>query len=101
MSTRTRRAPKLPAALPDVRDGLTRSERVVLVTLNRLQAEKGGRSVSVMELYGHVVEQLDLSQHELQRIISRLVGRAGGGHASAGSAYEGGNRRSPHRKDPP
>lgn len=61
--------------LPDVRDGLTRAERVVLVTLKRLQEEKGGRPVSMMELYGNVIEQLDMSQQELQRIVGRLVGK--------------------------
>lgn len=61
--------------LPDVRDGLTRTERIVLTELKTLQGERGGRHVSVMELYGRVVEQVDLSQHELQRILSRLAGR--------------------------
>jgi hypothetical protein len=58
-----------------VRDGLTRVERVVLVTLQALQAEKGGRSVSTMELYGRVLEQVDLSRDELQAVLSRLAGR--------------------------
>ncbi len=61
--------------MPDVRDGLTRVERVVLVTLQTLQAEKGGRSVSTMELYGRVLEQVDLSRVELQAVLSRLAGR--------------------------
>lgn len=71
-----RAAPRArPAGLPDVRDGLTRVERVVLVTLQALQREKGGRHVSTMELYGRVVEQLDLSRDELQAVLSRLAGR--------------------------
>ena len=58
-----------------MRDGLTRLERVVLVTLRTLQTERGGRGVSTMELYGRVVEQLDVSQAELQAVLSRLAGR--------------------------
>ena len=61
--------------LPDVRDGLTRVERVVLATLATLQAERGGRFVPPVELWGRVAEQLDLSQDELQRILLRLKGR--------------------------
>jgi hypothetical protein len=48
---------------------------VVLVTLQALQREKGGRHVSTVELYGRVVEQLDLSRDELQAVLSRLAGR--------------------------
>jgi hypothetical protein len=58
-----------------VRDGLTRAERVVLVTLQQLTAERAGRGVSAMELYGRVCEQLDLSQREFQRVLARLAGR--------------------------
>ena len=58
--------------LPDVRDGLTPEERVVLVTLAQLQRERGGRSVPVIELWGRVVEQTHLTQGELQAILKRL-----------------------------
>lgn len=61
--------------LPDVRDGLTPLERTVLTTLKELQTEKGGRRVSAMELYGRVVEKVDLSQRELQSVLLRLAGR--------------------------
>lgn len=64
-----------PAELPDVRDGLTRTERIVLTTLQELQKAREGRSVPTMELWGRVVEQVDLSQAELQAILSRLAGR--------------------------
>ena len=64
-----------PAELPDVRDGLTHTERIVLTTLHELQKERGGRSVPTMELYGRVVEKVSLSQAELQAILSRLAGR--------------------------
>ena len=61
--------------LPDVRDGLTRTERIVLTTLNELTKEREGRSVPTAELYGRVVEKVDLSQAEFQAILSRLAGR--------------------------
>jgi hypothetical protein len=70
-----RRTPNRPAELPDVRDGLTRTERIVLTTLNELTRERGGRGVPTMELWGRVVEKVDLSQAELQAILSRLAGR--------------------------
>jgi hypothetical protein len=41
--------------LPDVRDGLTRRERVVLWCLSELQKERGGRHVPTEMLYGSVV----------------------------------------------
>jgi hypothetical protein len=61
--------------IPDVRDGLTRAERIILVTLHRLQQERPGRSVPTAMLYGHVVEHINLSQNEFQAILTRLVGR--------------------------
>lgn len=60
--------------LPDARDGLTRLERVILVELSRLEAERGG-SVPTAMLYGRVVERVDVSVAEFQRVLSRLVGR--------------------------
>jgi len=62
-------------SIPDVRDGLTRAERIVLYTLHRLEQERGGRSVPTAMLYGHVVEHISLSPDEFQEILSRLVGR--------------------------
>lgn len=61
--------------LPDVRDGLTATERIVLTTLHELQKENGGRHVSAMELYGRVVERVNLSQRALQSVLLRLSGR--------------------------
>lgn len=73
--TRTERPPQ-QVELPDVRDGLTRTERLVLVELKKLTAERdGGRSVSAMQLYGRIVETVNISQQEFQRILSRLAGR--------------------------
>jgi hypothetical protein len=62
-------------ALPDVRDGLTRLERIVLHTLSALQRERGGGAVPTALLYGRVVEKADLSVDELQAILQRLAGR--------------------------
>lgn len=61
--------------LPDARDGLTRKERIVLVTLARLQRESNGRPVKLAQLYGHVLAEVDLSQHDLMRIVQRLAKR--------------------------
>lgn len=58
-----------------MRDGLTRTERVVLTTLQELQQAREGRGVPTMELWGRVVEKVDLSQAELQAVLSRLAGR--------------------------
>jgi hypothetical protein len=61
-------------ALPDVRDGLTHRERIVLRCLHELQQERGGRHVPTGMLYGSVVEHIDMSVEELQSILVRLVG---------------------------
>jgi hypothetical protein len=62
-------------ALPDARDGLTRLERVILLELSRIQAERDGASVSTAMLYGRVVEQINISVEEFQSVLSRLAGR--------------------------
>ena len=61
--------------IPDVRDGLTRVERVVLWQLSETQKELGGRSVPTAMLYGRVVEYVSISVDELQRILGRLTGK--------------------------
>jgi hypothetical protein len=60
--------------IPDVRDGLTRVERVILVCLAECEKEKRGRMVSTAMLYGRVVEHVNISVPEFQRILQRLVG---------------------------
>jgi hypothetical protein len=60
--------------LPDVQDGLTRRERIVLQCLYDLQQERGGRHVPTGMLYGTVVEHVDMSVEEMQSILVRLVG---------------------------
>lgn len=59
--------------LPDVRDGLTRRERIVLWVLSTTQADRGDRNVPL--LYGRVLEHIDMSVAELQEIVGRLEGR--------------------------
>ena len=60
--------------LPDVQDGLTRRERVVLWCLSELQKGRGGRHVSTAMLYGSVVEYVDMSVEEMQGILARFIG---------------------------
>lgn len=58
--------------IPDLRDGLTRLERIVLYVLHETQRERGGRSVPTAMLYGRVLEYIDLSEQELQACLARL-----------------------------
>jgi hypothetical protein len=60
--------------LPDVRDGLTHRERIVLQCLYDLQQERWGRNVPTGMLYGTVVEHVDMSVEEMQSILVRLIG---------------------------
>ena len=60
--------------VPDVRDGLTRIERIVVTCINELQSEIEGRHVPTVMLYGRVVEHVDISVDELQCILQRLSG---------------------------
>ena len=61
--------------LPDVKDGLTHRERIVYQCLYDLQQERGGRNVPAGMFYGTVVEYVDMSIDEMQRILVRLVGQ--------------------------
>lgn len=56
----------------DVRDGLTRKERIVLYCIDQLQKERGGRNAPTAMLYGRVIEYVDMSESELQLILQRL-----------------------------
>ena len=60
--------------LPDVRDGLTHRERIVLQCLHALQQERGRRNVPTGMLYETVVEYVNMSIEEMQSIFVRLVG---------------------------
>ena len=62
--------------LPDIRDGLTHRERIVLQCLHDLQQECSGRHVPTGMLYGTVVEHVDMSVEEMQSILERLIGHS-------------------------
>ncbi len=61
--------------IPDVRDGLTRRERIVLYVLHQTQAERGGRNVPTVMLYGRVCEHIDITPDELSDMLARLGAR--------------------------
>ena len=61
--------------LPDVKDGLTQRERIVLQCLYDLQQERGGRNVPTGMLYGSLVEHVDMGVEEMQRILVWLIGQ--------------------------
>lgn len=58
---------------PDVWDGLTRKERVILYCLNQLQKERGGRNVPSIMLYGRVIEYIDMSEGEFITLTGRRL----------------------------
>jgi len=60
--------------MPNVRDGLSRKERIVLYCLNYAQKELNGRNVSTAMLYGRVLEHINMSERELQNILQTLTG---------------------------
>ena len=60
--------------LPDVRDGLSHRERIVLWCLCELQKEHGDRQIATGLLYGSVVEHVNMSIEEMESILARLVG---------------------------
>ena len=60
--------------LPDVRDGLTRLERVILLVLGEAERERGGANVPTAMLYGRVVERIDVSEAEFVATLQRLIG---------------------------
>jgi len=62
--------------IPDVRDGLTRVQRIVLHELDRARRELGRESVPTVLLYGRVVERVDLSEEEFVAVLQSL-GAAG------------------------
>lgn len=58
--------------IPDVRDGLTRTERIILYVLQETQRELNGRNVPTAMLYGRVLEYVDMSEAELHLYLDRL-----------------------------
>jgi hypothetical protein len=61
--------------IPDVRDGLTREERVVLYVLHETQKERGDRNVPTAMLWGRVCEYFYISPHDLSEMLARLGAR--------------------------
>jgi hypothetical protein len=61
--------------LPDIRDGLTHKERVVLMVLHETQKERGGHNVPTPMLWGRVCEHFYISPDELTAMLARLGAR--------------------------
>jgi hypothetical protein len=72
--------------IPDVRDGLTRLERIVLYVLAQAQRELNGRAVPTAMLYGRVLEHVDVSEDTLQACLQRLGAGAGAGEKQPGTS---------------
>jgi hypothetical protein len=69
------RSPNPFDELPDVRDGLTRRERIVLYVLAQTQKERGGRNVPTAMLWGRVCEYFYISPEALSAMLARLGAR--------------------------
>jgi hypothetical protein len=61
--------------IPDVRDGLTREERVVLHVLHEIRRERGERNVPTAMLWGRVCEHFYISPEDLSAMLARLGAR--------------------------
>jgi hypothetical protein len=61
--------------IPDARDGLTRLQRLILWQLHEAQKERRGHAVSTAMLYGRVIEYIDVSLDEFQRVLTQMVGQ--------------------------
>jgi hypothetical protein len=61
--------------IPDVRDGLTREERLVLYVLHETQKERGDRNVPTAMLWGRVCEHFYISPEDLSAMLARLGAR--------------------------
>lgn len=59
-----KKRPMRPYLIPDVRDGLTELERVILTVLYELRKEYGNRHIPMILVYGRVVEMLDASHED-------------------------------------
>ena len=60
--------------LPDVRDGLSHRERIMLWCLFELRKEHGDRRIAAGLLYGSVVQHVDMSVEDMKSILLRSVG---------------------------
>ena len=61
--------------IPDVRDGMTREQRVVLHVLSQLQKERGDRNVPTPMLWGRVCEYFYISPQRLYELLAQLGAR--------------------------
>jgi hypothetical protein len=61
--------------IPDVCDGLTREERVVLHVLHETQKERGDRNVPTAMLWGRVCEHFYISPEDLSAVLARWGAR--------------------------
>ncbi len=61
--------------IADVRDGLTREERLVLYILHQTRKERGDRNVPTAMLWGRVCEHFYISPEELSEMLARLGAR--------------------------
>jgi hypothetical protein len=60
------------AKIPDVRDGLTHEERIVLYVLQETQRERGDRNVPTAMLWGRVCEHFYISPEDFSGILARM-----------------------------
>ena len=61
--------------VPDLRDGLTRRERIVLQVLHEVQKERGERNVPTALVWGRVCEHFYISPEELSALLAQLGAR--------------------------
>ena len=61
--------------IPDVRDGLTREQRVVLHVLSQLQKERGDHNVPTTLLWGRVCEYFYITPERLSELLAQLGAR--------------------------
>ena len=61
--------------IPDIRDGLTREERIVLWVLHETQKERGDANVPTPMLWGRVCEHFYISPENLSAMLARLGAR--------------------------
>jgi hypothetical protein len=61
--------------IPDIRDGLTREQRVVLYVLHQLQQERGDANVPSPMLWGRVCEYFYISPERLSEMLAQLGAR--------------------------
>lgn len=58
--------------IPDIRDGLNRLQRIVVLELHKARVELGRELVPTALLYGRVVEHVPISEQQLQEILRSL-----------------------------